>query len=492
MFLKKISKKIRDLIFFRRWSLRLKLTTLFVLIFGAGQLITSLFTYQYLSVSLQKEFDTALYNYSVDVLESISLSPNGDFFIEPPFIDREKVYPFPLGTGLMQIRRANGDVINRIGDFGTLQLPFKKDYQKLAKGEPYTLRTLTKLEGLPDKEAEEYRMISITIDANPVPQLVLQVAVPSTVLDNQLSTQKTLMQILLPLVLVISTFIGYFLSSRALAPVRNIINEARRMTSKSLSQRLRIPLAKDEIQDLALTWNQMLDRIEKAFESQDRFIADASHQLLTPLSTMRLEIEDVLRSPQTIAPKDIQSLLIEVDYLSHLVQDLLVLARVDAGVDSLTFQELYLDDLILAALGQVQKKAALKSVRLQFDISNLTGQENAHPSLRGEPELLKILLFNLLENAVKYSPSQSEIRICLIWQQEWQRVEIQDQGPGISVSERESIFARFHRAPNAGHEKGFGLGLSIAKKIADLHGAQIGAMGEEGHGGHFFFQIKNF
>src|SRR5262249_44848685 len=146
----------------------------------------------------------------------------------------------------------------------------------------YTM--IADLRGLPAKEAETYRMISFPIDNTPKPQLILQVAAPMTLVENQIANRRLAYQVGIPLVLIIATASGIFMSARALRPVRLMIQSASAIGADELSVRLPIPRVKDEIRDLSLTLNSMLDRIERSFRSQERFVADASHQLLTPLA----------------------------------------------------------------------------------------------------------------------------------------------------------------------------------------------------------------
>ncbi len=138
---------------FSRLSIRTRLTGLFVLIFGATLVVFAALTYQYLAASLLKEFDDTLYNYAVDVSDGVNLNPSGDLTMASADVDQEKIYPFSLGTALIQIRGISGTVISRLGNFGDFDLPYKKEFARLTNGEEAVFRTVNKLDGLPEAEA---------------------------------------------------------------------------------------------------------------------------------------------------------------------------------------------------------------------------------------------------------------------------------------------------------------------------------------------------
>ncbi len=469
-------------------NIRWRLTILFVVVFGTTLVFFEIFIFNILETTLQREFDDALFNYTVDVNESISLSASGNLSFKPPALDQTKLYPFAWGTALIQIRNTNGVILSRVGDFGSLNVPYHREVDSLKKGEEAVYRTVTKLEGLPNKEAEEYRMLTLYIDSSSAPQLLLQVAVPMTLLEEQIENRKKIFKLSLPLAFLIAVFGGYLLSVRAFRPISEMIATAKAIGAQSLSARLPVPAAKDEVQSLALSLNEMLSRIERAFQSQERFVADASHQLLTPLAIMKGEIEAALRTHKTskdgskTAPGEettdssdslaLRNTLQEVEHLSQIVQQLLLLARVEAGRGTIGFSPVALDEVILEAISRIQKTAEKKNIRIQFNIENSDTSES-RPEVLGDFDLLQNLVFNLIENAVKYSPPDEMVKVSLQWLEKSQIVWVEDHGPGVPEVQIDMIFERFHRADSS-HE-GYGLGLAIAKKIAAIHGAVLKA-----------------
>lgn len=476
---------------FRKISFRLRLTLIFVLIFGTTTIMFNSFIFLFTIRTLQQDFDDALFNYAVDVSQSIEIGVKGDLNFPPLKLDTGKVLPFPLGTALIQVVHASGTVLARVGDFGDFAPPFKKDFERLGHGEEAPYSTINNISKIPSAEADSYRLISFPLDNSSHPQVILQIAVPMTLLDTQIGNRLKMLQIGIPLVLLIATLGGFFLSGRALAPVKHMTEIAQNIDASELTQRVPVPLANDEIKTLSMTLNEMLDRIQQAFQSQERFVADASHQLLTPLTILRGELE--ILQKQGMEPKNfesfIKSSLQEVDSLVKIVKDMLLLARVDAGLGALNLQEIHMDELTLEALERVEKIAKGKQIRLKFDILD---QADGRKSVRGDYDLLLNLLVNILENAIKYSPTNAMVGVALTWKLESSEIIVEDQGPGIPENQLPFIFERFSRGQDADRNtKGFGLGLAIAHKIAILHHAKLYAENRTANGARFHFEIKN-
>ncbi len=475
---------------FSRINLRIRLALIFVAIFGTTTIFFNTFLFTFTMQTLQQDFDDALFNYAVDTSESIDIGVKGDLNFPPLKLDDGKILPFPLGTALIQVRHISGAVLAQVGNFGDFDPPYKKDFEHLARGEEATFRTIENISKIPSAEADSYRVIAFPLDSSAKPQLILQIAVPMTLLDTQISNRLKTLQIGIPLILFIATLGGIYLSARALAPVKQMTQIAQSIDATELNKRVPVPLANDEIKALAETLNKMLDRIQRAFQSQERFIADASHQLLTPLTIMRSEVE-LLQKSET---KDIQqftkSTLQEIDNLSAIVREMLLLARIDAGLGALNLQSLSMDELIMEAMTHCQKLAKNKNIHLKFTVDN-SGLESA-PLVKGDKDLLDHLLVNIIENAIKYSPVNKSVSILLTWKTDSTAVQIQDEGPGIPQDLLPVIFERFSRGAKADlSAKGHGLGLAIANKIAILHGSKLFAENVTPHGARFKFEIKN-
>lgn len=472
--------------FLKTISLRTRLTILFAIIFGTTTILFSGFLYYFLNDSLAQDFDDALYNYAVDVSKNIEIGKKDNLLFPPLKVDEGKIFPFASGTALIQVQDAEGHILVRSGEFGDFQFPFHKDIKKILKGQDSSYRTLTNTESLPEAEADSYRLITFPLDSVSAPDLFLQIAVPMTTFEKQLDSLQSIIRLGLPAVLFIAVFSGLYFSSRALQPVKDIIEKTISIDASDLTQRVPLPKSNDEIKKLAETQNAMLDRIEKAFKSQERFIADASHQLLTPLTILRGEIE-VQQKTNSPDPQFLISALQEVENLSRIVKDMLLLARIDAGLGALEFSDVELDEILLDVTARLQKLATAKNIHIKFDII----ENSERTQVRGDYDLLSNLFFNLIENAIKYSNPASSIFIRVIWNQDQTIVEIEDEGPGIPVENQKVIFERFSRLAPSGSTKGFGLGLAIANKIAILHKAELSLQEKPTQGTLFVFKVHN-
>jgi signal transduction histidine kinase len=420
-------------------------------------------------------------------------------------VDRQKIYPFSLGTALIQIRSINGEILTQVGDFGDLKIPFKREFSQLEKGDEKAFRTFGYVPELsPGDEPQSFRVVNLPIDNSPVPQLILQVAVPLTFIEGQIHTRKVFLELLIPLILFVATLGGYFLSTRALMPVAQLIGSAHEIEALNLSARLPVPVAKDEIRSLATTLNEMLNRIENSFLSQEKFIADASHQLLTPLSIMKGELESHAKHKDLeIARPLLSSLSQEVEQLISLVRNMLLLARADAGIAGLQFSQVFFEDVVLESIARAEKIAKSRGVKIIFNMRSERNDDHDRPQIKADEDLLQNAIFNLIENAVKYSPPSETVSVELVWEEARQLLHIRDHGPGLPKEQIETIFQRFSRGTQ--NAPGYGLGLAIAQKIAELHNAKIiasnqyqGASNDTGKGpgeivgAHFVFEIKNF
>ncbi|MFH0831215.1 MAG: ATP-binding protein [Parcubacteria group bacterium] len=222
--------------------------------------------------------------------------------------------------------------------------------------------------------------------------------------------------------------------------------------------------------------------IERALAAQSRFAADASHELRTPLTALRTEIEVALRNPNLQLPDAkqlLQSNLEELNKLDLLTDGLLRLARL--GSDNKDLRETPLADVVSQALARVKPMAEHKQIVLTYADSKSLAK------IKGDQTSLVELIVILLDNAIKFSPSDSAVRLTLAEHGRHAIVSVSDQGPGIAAQDLPHIFDRFYRADKSRSQKtpGYGIGLSIAKSIADLHAAELKATSTLGQGSRF-------
>ncbi len=278
----------------------------------------------------------------------------------------------------------------------------------------------------------------------------------------------------IPAALVLVTIGGYFLARQSLAPVAQMASQARSIGAANLNNRLAVANPADELGQLALSFNELLDRLDKSFEQQKRFVADASHELRTPLAILTGEADVALSREDRPSGEYRDSLSIlrdESRRLTRIVEDLFTLTRADAGQLPLRPEPLYLDELISDVLKQARSLASAKHLALESDLS---------PDLpiHADDSLLRRMFLNLIDNAIKYTPPGGKILVRCFKNATHFVIEVSDTGPGIPEDLQPKIFERFVRADqartrSAGETSGAGLGLAIARWIAEAHNGEL-------------------
>lgn len=286
-----------------------------------------------------------------------------------------------------------------------------------------------------------------------------------------------------PALLAISALGGYSLSRRALRPVDQITAATRSISVSNLSARLPVPQSRDELQRLSETCNEMLARLESAVNEIKRFTGDASHELRNPVSFVRTTAELALRNGEAdpASRRAFEEIVAECGKANRLLQDMLTLARADTGNSRIAFEPVDLVEVIRAfsPKGRLLAEEHGHTLTIDFD-------DNRHATVLGDYASLQRLLWILVDNAVKYTPSPGSVRLKLSMDGDQAFVTVEDNGIGIPAADLPNIFGRFYRADKSRSQvEGAGLGLSIALWIANVHGASISAESSEEQGSVF-------
>jgi signal transduction histidine kinase len=284
----------------------------------------------------------------------------------------------------------------------------------------------------------------------------------------------------IPALLALAALAGYFMSRRALAPVDRLTAAVRSISIGNLSGRLPIYNTGDELQRLAETCNDMLARLESAVGRINRFTADASHELRSPISFIRTVAECALRNPKLDGETKLafEEILVELAESARLLEDMLTLARADAGGLDAPFEPLNLAELVEDACARARPLATAKRQAMV-----LNAKSDGPVTISGDRSSLRRLLWTLLDNAVKYTPACGRIEVALQQVGSEALVTVRDNGIGIPEALLPRIFERFFRAdPSRSEVEGAGLGLAIAKWIADIHHAALSVQSSEGEG----------
>jgi heavy metal sensor kinase len=331
----------------------------------------------------------------------------------------------------------------------------------------------------PSGETARFRAFNYPVTADGRLAYVIRVLSPLAPVEAPLRALRLILFLLLPGAVVLSGAVAVWLAGRTIRPVNRMVESAQDISTENLRVRLPVPGTRDELGRLAETFNGMLDRIEQGFSFQRQFWEDAAHELKTPLAIMKGEIEVALRSGG--GPEDrevLTSNLEELDSLIRLIDKMLTLARLDRGGAAIDIRELDLAALAGRAVEEFRTLAEDKGIRLGFSASTAVRVHGDDARLRG-------LLYVLLDNAVKFTPAGGRVGVEVAVDGGQARLVVSDTGPGIGEDDLPRIFERFRRAGRPAEGGGFGLGLSIAKAVAESHGGRIGIRSKPGEGSAF-------
>jgi heavy metal sensor kinase len=382
-----------------------------------------------------------------------------------------------LGPGLadrfFQLLNPFGELDPRIAPPQRPRLPLSEVALRNAEVGRSTLETVA----IPPESQRSFRLLTFPVVRNGSIVNIGQVAMSLENVETARSSFLLVLFALTPVALAGAGLGGWFLARRALTPVAAMVEAARKIEAEDLSSRIPARLGDDELEQLAAVLNDMLARLERSFEAAKRFSADAAHELRTPLTILKGEIEVALTS--SAAPAEIsqtlESCLEEVNRLNSLVEDLLLMARMESQALDMPPEPVNLADVIRDVAPALHELAKRAGNHCQFRVP---------PSLwlGGYETLLFRLVFNLAENAIKYTPVHGTIEILLKEASGHAVLEVSDNGPGITPETQEHIFDRFYRGDPAREGGGAGLGLALVQSIVQLHRGRIEVRSEPGKG----------
>ncbi len=435
-------------------TLRVRLTAWYVLLLGLTLILFSTYLYFQVEHSLLERMDSNL-----QVAASESLVHLEQESSRPTFVNtqsyQETAHCLSRTGFSVRLTSVNGTVWDGFGGYAVVPMRVPR-----TPG----LVTLT-------KDETHWRIYSQRLEM-PKGRLIgwLQATQSLGELHETLESLVIQMLLALPLVLGLAGCGGLFLANRALHPIGNITSTVRAISATNLNRRMGYRGPADEVGRLAITFDQMLDRLQAAFERERRFTADASHELRTPLTIMKSRIGVTLNRPRerTEYENTLQVVERAVDRLIRLTNDMLFLARLDQGRLDWQPERLDLSNLLEAIVDQVRPLATMHNISLVEDIpSNLF--------IQGEPDQLISLFLNLLDNAIKYTPTAGEVTVQAECQGASVNVAVSDTGPGVPPEHLPHLFERFYRVETARTRStgGAGLGLAIADEIVRLHSGTL-------------------
>jgi heavy metal sensor kinase len=477
-------------------SLRFKLTLWYVLILVILLTSFSGFLYFTLSKSLYRDVDNKLRSLA-ELIASESSSPLSKFSFGT--IDQALEASMnlkPIGK-FIQVLDESGNIGRKSDNLKNVQLPISLNALKNASNGLITFETNRTIGNTP------LRIMTFPVVENSHVTKIVQIASSLEGVEDALNKLFLILIISVPSTLILASLGGQFLAHKALKPVDNITQTARMITSQNLNQRINPPKVKDEISRLIETFNEMISRLDQSFRQMKQFSSDASHELKTPLTILKGEVEVMLRKERTSQEYEqtLRSNLEEINRMSQIVEDLLNLSKADTGEIRVNKEDVNLTEILNEVVVQMERLAKTKKLHL----SATNHHQDIH--IFGDALRLRELFINLIENGIKYTEEGGSIRIILqkeypppeADQSEWGEREkgqlvkiiVSDTGIGIAKEDQERIFNRFFRVDKARSREqgGSGLGLSICKWIVEAHQGEIGVESELAKGSSFIVRL---
>jgi two-component system, OmpR family, sensor kinase len=462
-------------------SIRVRLTLWYSILLAVVLSIFSLVLYTAIAFGLNSELDSELDTRRDQVVAVVQEAVRREplLFLRTGRVSLQQsidIFSSP-GIGVQVLRASDAATLDTSGNLGNQSLPHDAGILDPARA---GLSVYTTFASGP---RTRFRMLTAPISIGDNVVGIIQVAGALNDIDQTLN--------LLALALAIGTFtavflaaaVGFLLARSVLKPIDDITRAARAIAlTPDLEKRVRETRNADEVDRLAITFNEMLQRLENLFRTQQRFLADVSHELRTPLTIIRGNLALLNQNNHSIDQETLKTIDGEAERMSRLLSDLLLLAQSgDAGASAIQRTPVELDTLLLDVYRQACVMAAPRDGQLKVTL----GDED-QALVEGDPDRLKQLLLNLVENAIKYTPS-GEVRLSLLKQDDKVGLRVSDTGMGIPAEDLPHIFERFYRVDKArSREKGgAGLGLSIADWIAQAHGGFIKVESQPGKGSTF-------
>lgn len=462
-------------------SLRLRLTLWYIGLLAAILIAFGVGLYSIVSYSLYDEVDTTLESRAKDI--EVSLATVLEVQSDPMTVLRQGGVLLPKADAFagsdanvfVQIADLEGSVITKSANLGAQKFVIRSDQLQEVKsgGTIYSIFHIN--------QARLRAFVAPLRNANNQIVGIIELAESLREVDTTLARLGVLIAVSIAAALGIAAVGGAILARSALAPIDRVSETARAITrAHDLGKRIETPNTGDEVGRLASTFNEMLARIEELFRVQQRFVADVSHELRSPLTAVRGNL-DLLRrgaaGERAARDEGLSAIDSEVARMSRMVSDLLLLAQADAGVP-IAREKVELDTLLL----DVYRQARVSSDGVKVSL----GAED-EAVIIGDRDRLKQALLNLVGNAIKYTQSGGEVQLSLQKDRDWVRITVRDTGIGIAPEDISHLFDRFYRVDRARARDagGAGLGLSIAKSVVDAHNGKITVESQVGKGSTF-------
>lgn len=409
------------------------------------------------------------------------IRPSGQFFLPRDFdIILERFFGIKTAGNYIQVLDPHGQAIAKSSNLENFNLPISRDTYIAALNGTTSFEVVRKVGRYP------VRVVTKPIVINQKIIAIVQVGESLEGMDEIFHSLAYIFTFGIIGSIVLASLGGWFLARKALKPVSEITNTARRIGAESLNERINISVPQDEIGRLASTINEMIGRLEKSFKQIKQFTGDASHELKTPLTILKGEMEMALRSKNDpdYMIEVLKSGLEEIDRMNDIVKNLLDLAKMDMEKGAIAKELVNIDKVIGDRFDQLRKVALDRGI----DIAML---RNRPTVILGDGLRIGQLFYNLIDNALKYSNRGGNVELSLDHDGGFAVVKVRDSGVGIAKEDIPYIFDRFYRVDKARTREvgGAGLGLSICKEIVESHGGTIEVASDIGRGSVFTVRL---
>lgn len=446
-------------------SFRRRLALAHVIVVTAVLAIAATLTYLSLVASLRDQLDGALLVLAEQ--EASMLAANPELPVTVHEAGAASAPPsYARLDRLVQIIDREGKVLARSANLGHSTLPTDAALlARLSDGEAV-------FENLAYGD-EPTRRVSVPVRGGRA--LAVQVAGSLDDVDHNVDAAGWIFLAMGVVLVVVLTMTGMLMTGRVFGAIDDVTRQAQRIGDRTLSDRLPHPGSRDEMGRLIDTLNDMLERLEHSFEAQRRFTADASHELRSPLSRLRTELEITLRRPRDTAEyvDALRSCLDEVVRLTTMVEELLTLARLDSGQESAMASAVAIGSVLDEVVRRAARSAERRGITLRLETAPT---DDASPiAVHLSRQLLALVATNLIDNAIKFAPAGGTVRVSLAADAGWSRIVVEDDGPGIPEEDRPRLFERFYRGARAraSDVPGTGLGLALCDAIVRAAGGRI-------------------
>lgn len=447
-------------------TIRVRLTLWYTAILGGMLLAFGAFLYFSFSANLHAELDRTL------LAEAHAAAATLDIEDGQPELDSGLGSVLP-GT-VVALYDQNGARL--VADGTREPPPLPADALAQATRGQQTIQTVRLSDGA------EWRTVTLPLSESGGAVEVLQVSRSERDIEVALDQLVRLLMMAIPLTLLLAVAGGLTLAQRALAPIDRIARTADEIEAEDLSRRLDGAASRDELGRLAATFNGMLDRLERAFQRERQFVADASHELRTPVAMLSSQVDIALARKRTVAEyrRALTELQQDIARIGQLLSELLSLSRADAGQEDLIPERLALAELVDDVVATMEPLAEQRGVKLSARVQTPV-------TIEGDQARLTQLLVNLVDNGLKYTPGGGTVTVAVGQDAGRAVLRVADTGVGIAAEHLPNVFERFYRVDKARAraDGGVGLGLAISRSIVRAHGGEIAVESRPGQGTTF-------